>query len=105
MDSPAHTEPVDIKRGKKVGSPSRSGAQEINRQNVINRLVASPPLAQSFSQLSKSQPYSSIQNAHDNFLSSSGKFPAANSFSSLNLIPETAAIDIPQQKKAEIVKK
>jgi solute carrier family 36 (proton-coupled amino acid transporter) len=93
MVSPAHAEPVDIKSGKKVGSPSRIGAQEINR---LNRL-ASPPLAQSFSQLSKSQPYSSIQNVHDSILSSSGRFP--------NSVGHTTAIDIPQQKKAEIVKK
>ncbi|RIA94716.1 transmembrane amino acid transporter protein [Glomus cerebriforme] len=106
MVSSASTEPVEIKRGKKVGSPSRSGAQEIGNRQNINRLVTSPgPLAQSHSQLSKSQPLSSIQNANDNYLSSSGKFPTANSFGSLNLVPETAAIDIPQQKKAEIVKK
>jgi proton-coupled amino acid transporter len=102
MVSPA-SEPVEIKRGKKVGSPSRSGAQEIgSRQNAINRLVTSPPLAQSFSQLSKSQPLSTI---HDNYLSSSGKFPGASSFGSLNPVLENSALDIPQQKKAEIVKK
>ncbi|CAB4490447.1 hypothetical protein RhiirA5_452288 [Rhizophagus irregularis] len=101
MVSPA-SEPVEIKRGKKVGSPSRSEVG--SRQNAINRLVASPPLAQSFSQLSKSQPLSSIYNTQDNFLSTSGKFPAASSFGS-NPILENSTLDIPQQKKAEIVKK
>ncbi|CAI2162449.1 12244_t:CDS:2 [Funneliformis geosporum] len=111
MVSPAYAEPVEIRRGKKVNSPNRNGAQDIglspssyNRQNNINRLAASPPLAQSYSQLSKSQPYSG-QNALDSHLSSSGKFPVTDSSGSLNQAPETFAIDIPKQKKAEIIKK
>ncbi|CAG8549959.1 11512_t:CDS:2 [Funneliformis mosseae] len=111
MVSPAYAEPVEIRRGKKINSPNRNGAQDIglspssfNRQNNINRLAASPPLAQSYSQLSKSQPYSG-QNALDSHLSSSGKFPVTDSFGSFNQTPESFAIDIPKQKQAEIVKK
>ncbi|CAG8484542.1 16100_t:CDS:2 [Funneliformis caledonium] len=111
MVSPAYAEPVEIRRGKKINSPNRNGAQDIglspssfNRQNNINRLAASPPLAQSYSQLSKSQPYSG-QNALDSHLSSSGKFPVTDSSGSFNQTPETFAIDIPKQRQAEIVKK
>ncbi|CAG8745467.1 16616_t:CDS:2, partial [Cetraspora pellucida] len=102
MISPATTEPVEIKNRDKTPS---NNVPDTNRISNINRLI-SPPQGQNI-QLSKSQP--SIQNKPGSspdtrfHLSASGGY--GRSFGSLEPNAEAIPIDIPDERKAEIVRK
>ncbi|CAG8563523.1 15214_t:CDS:2 [Racocetra persica] len=101
MFSPAITEPVEIKN--RDNTPSNNNVPDTHRINNINRLI-SPPQGQNI-QLSKSQP--SIQNkpgtSPDIRLSASGGY--GRSFGSLEHNSEAIPIDIPDERKAEIIRK
>ncbi|CAG8722428.1 1864_t:CDS:2, partial [Racocetra fulgida] len=101
MFSPAITEPVEIKNRDKT--PSNNNVPDTQRINNISRLI-SPPQGQNI-QLSKSQP--SIQNkpgtSPDIRLSASGGY--GRSFGSLEHNSEAIPIDIPDERKVEIVRK
>lgn len=108
MVSPAS--PLDIKNRGKPKSPlnsipERTISPNFSTDRIINtsRLV-SPPGVQ---HLSKSQPKASFQNKLEPFTNSSGgngRFLGSYSFGSLEN-PESFVINIPKERKAEIVKK
>ncbi|CAG8434693.1 3906_t:CDS:2 [Scutellospora calospora] len=98
-------EPVEIKNRDKA--PNNNAPDSYNRTNNINRLT-SPPQGQNI-QLSKSQPKLSTQNKLGSspnpklHLSTSGGF--GRSFGSLEPNLEANAIDIPDERKVEIIRK
>ncbi|CAG8546348.1 7871_t:CDS:1 [Ambispora gerdemannii] len=94
-------EPVEI-----VDSYLKNGTSpnSYNRINNINRLTTSPPIPQP-NALSRSQPQRFGVSPRNLAVSPNGKFPGPNSYGSLEPTAEAVYLDIPKEKKAEIVKK